>query len=69
MSSKQLTISDMAQMKRIFDIVCARGAIQASEMETVGVLYNKLCYLLETVDEKVVDSNSTSTIPRDENRE
>ena len=60
MSNNQLTVSDMAQIKRIVDIVCARGAIQASEMETVGVVYNKLCHLLESVNEQAVDGKSTT---------
>ena len=67
MSNNQLTVSDMAQIKRILDIVCARGAIQASEMETVGTVYNKLCNLLESVDEKT--GGVKSSTPGDGNGE
>lgn len=49
MSNEQLNVSDMVQIKRIIEVVCSRGAIQASEMETVGVIYNKLNVLLESL--------------------
>ena len=52
MSDEQLNVSDMVQIKKIIEVVCSRGAIQASEMETVGVIYNKLNVLLESLNKK-----------------
>ncbi len=42
MDNIQLTVADMASLKQILDAACQRGAFKASEMSTVGQIYNKL---------------------------
>ena len=42
-----INLQDLFQMKKLIEVVSTRGAIQASEMETVGKLYNKLDKTLE----------------------
>jgi len=46
---KQLSITDLAVLKNIIDLACARGAFQASEMKTVGDVYEKLTGFLDVV--------------------
>ena len=41
-NQETLTLNDMKLMAQIIKVVSNRGAIQADEMATVGVLYNKL---------------------------
>lgn len=45
----QLTISDLATMKSLIEIACARGAFQAAEMRNIGETYDKLTAFLNDV--------------------
>jgi len=45
----QLSITDLAVLKNIIDTACSRGAFKASEMKTVGEVYDKLTLFLDTV--------------------
>ena len=56
-----ITLQDLHQIKRIIDVVCQRGAIQAMEMETVGNIYNKLTKLLDAKPE--VDNSKKLPTP------
>ena len=47
--SAQFSITDLAVLKNIIDLACNRGAFQASEMKTVGEVYEKLSVFLEAV--------------------
>ena len=42
MENAQLTIADMASLKGLLEAACTRGAFKASEMSTVGTVYDKL---------------------------
>jgi hypothetical protein len=45
----QITITDLAQIKTIIEVTNSRGAFQASEMKTVGELYDRLSAFLDSV--------------------
>lgn len=45
----QLSITDLAVLKNAIDVACSRGAFRATEMKTVGEVYDKLSGFLETV--------------------
>ena len=37
-----MTVADMASIKSLLEAACTRGAFRASEMSTVGRVYDKL---------------------------
>lgn len=45
----QLSITDLAVIKDLIDVAATRGAFKASEMKTVGEIYDKLTVFLDTV--------------------
>lgn len=45
----QITISDIAQIKDLIDLACARGAYRGAEAKTVGEIYEKLTAFLDAV--------------------
>lgn len=45
----QLSITDLAVIKKAIDLACSRGAYQAAEMRTLGEVYEKLTTFLDTV--------------------
>jgi len=47
MKDAQLTIADLASLHSIIDAACTRGAFKASEMQSVGEIYNKLTRFLD----------------------
>ena len=47
MENKQLTVADMASLKAIIEAANSRGAFKATELTTVGMLYDKLSYFVE----------------------
>ncbi len=47
MENKQLTVADMASLKAIIEAANSRGAFKATELTTVGMLYDKLAYFVE----------------------
>ena len=47
MENKQLTVADMASLKAIIEATNSRGAFKATELTTVGMLYDKLAYFVE----------------------
>ena len=48
-TSPQLSITDLAVIKDLIDVAATRGAFKASEMKTVGDIYDKLTVFLDTV--------------------
>ena len=48
-NQSQLSITDLGIIKNIIDLACSRGAFQATEMKTVGEVYEKLTTFLDTV--------------------
>ena len=48
----ELNISDLAALRSIVDVASQRGAFKASELESVGKVYNKLNTFLESVTKK-----------------
>ena len=42
-----INLQDLYQIRKLLEVVCIRGAIQAHEMEIVGKIYNKLNKVLE----------------------
>ena len=49
MENAQLTIADLASLKNVIDAACARGAFRATEMKSVGEVYEKLSAFLDAV--------------------
>jgi len=48
-NSIQLSITDLAVLKNVIDIAAKRGAFQASEMKSVGEVYDRLTTFLDSV--------------------
>lgn len=48
-TNTQITISDLATIKELIDLACARGAFRGEEMTSVGEVYDKLTGFLNTV--------------------
>jgi len=46
-NSPQLSITDLAVIKRLIEIASTRGAWQASELKTVGEVYERLGAFLD----------------------
>lgn len=53
-----LSVTDLAVLKNIIDIACARGAFRANEMKSVGETYDKLSTFLDTI---VTQANAASS--------
>lgn len=47
----QLTITDLASLKQIIEVSCARGTFQAGEMKGVGEVYERLDSFLKSISE------------------
>ena len=47
----QLTITDLASLKQIIEVACARGTFQAGEMKGVGEVYERLDAFLKSITE------------------
>ena len=45
----QLTITDLSAIKQIIETACSRGTFQASEMRTVGEVYERLDSFLRAI--------------------
>lgn len=43
----ELTLNDLSSMKNLIDVVTQRGAFKATELSSVGMLYDKLSKFLE----------------------
>lgn len=57
----QLTMQDLQNLANVVDLACRRGAYPASDMESVGAVYNKLSSFLQHVaatQEKEAESNT-----------
>jgi hypothetical protein len=48
-ANPDLTISDLAAIKNLIDVVTTRGAFKGEELSSVGVLYDKLNKFLTAV--------------------
>lgn len=60
-------INDIRLAVHIMNIACARGAIKAEEMETVGSLYNKLSNFVAAADAASNAANAAATQDGEEN--
>ena len=58
----EITLIDIYQIKKIIEVVCTRGAIQANEMETVGKIHTKLSKILEEQSKKEIESSIPGNI-------
>lgn len=47
----QLTITDLASLKQIIEVACARGTFQAGEIKGVGEVYERLDAFLKSITE------------------
>ena len=45
----ELNVNDLLAMRNLIDVVTKRGAFQANELSSVGVLFDKLNAFLESV--------------------
>lgn len=57
----QLQIADLQSLARIVDIASRRGAFEASEMQFVGTVYNKLSAFLNYVTQARKTETETKT--------
>ena len=48
-NSPQLSITDLAVIKKLIEVASARGAWQAPELKTVGDVYDRLSAFLDTL--------------------
>jgi len=55
-TNPNLTVADMAVMKNIIDLAASRGTFRASEMKSVGDIYEKLTAFLDHVVEQSENS-------------
>lgn len=46
-TNPELNLNDLLAMRNLIDVVTKRGAFQANELSSVGVLYDKLNAFLE----------------------
>lgn len=56
----QLTFSDLALVKQLIDVACRRGAFEASEMRSVGEVYEKISAF---IDQAISDANTKESDP------
>lgn len=49
MDNKTLSITDLAVIRNAIDLACTRGAYRATEMRTIGEVYEKLEAFLNMV--------------------
>mgnify|MGYP003349449669 FL=1 len=49
MDSAKITIQDLASIQNVIETACSRGAFKASEMKSIGELYEKLSAFLQAV--------------------
>ena len=47
-----LNLNDLSALRSIVEVASQRGAFKASELESVGKVYNKLSTFLESVSKK-----------------
>lgn len=45
----QLSITDLAVIKKSIELACSRGAFQAGEMQAIGSVYDRLSIFLDLV--------------------
>lgn len=45
----QLSITDLAVIKKSIELACSRGAFQAAEMQAIGSVYDRLSIFLDLV--------------------
>ena len=48
-SATDLSVNDLAMIRNIIDVVSTRGAFKANELESVGRIYNKLDFFLNSL--------------------
>ena len=71
----QLTINDIIQIRNIIDVCSRRGAFQASELETVGAIYNRIKSFTDEIEARAKEQPDTQatkekkleTVPEDPN--
>lgn len=67
METNQLTITDLDDLRNVIELACSRGAFQASEMQDVGTLYNKLNQFVDhLMTQAQIQAQSESTITQGE---
>ena len=60
-SQSQLTLTDIYKMRSVIDVASTRGTIQGKELALIGVLYNKLDVIVQSVEKKSGDKNIKET--------
>ena len=63
----KLSINDIVQIRNIIDVCSKRGSFQASEMELVGSLYNKIKDFTDEY-ESLVKKQKEEQAPNKENK-
>lgn len=59
--NESLSVTDLALIKNIIDLACSRGAFKASEMRSVGEVYDKLAVFLDTIIAQASAANAPDT--------
>jgi hypothetical protein len=65
MENKQLTVADMASLKAIIEAANSRGAFKATELTTVGMLYDKLAHFVEQSQAQLQAQNQIQPVQGD----
>ena len=60
--NNNITINDIVQIKNIIDVCSRRGAFQASELESVGALYNRIKQFTDEVEAKAREEQEKKTL-------
>jgi hypothetical protein len=59
-----LTITDLAALRNLIDIVTTRGAFKANELSSVGALFDKLTVFLEAAQkQQEAQAATASAVP------
>lgn len=67
MENSQLTLADLASLKGIIEAASARGMFKASELRTVGEVYDKLANFIEAATKPApASSDPTPAQPQGE---
>ena len=58
-----LNINDLMQLRQIIELATQRGAFQASELSSVGTVYDKLTGFLSSISAQAQEATSQGDIP------
>lgn len=60
---KQLTVTDLVNIRTIIDTACSRGTFKGGEMRAVGEIYDKLSAFIDQVQQPPAPAESSGVAP------